>query len=419
MTRDPGLPRGAGDRDGARHAVGLFAFVLLATSVAVPTVVGLLAVELEGDLGLDDARLGLVVSAFWAVTAVTAPLAGRWVDHRGWRLGALWGALTTATGLVLAVALVDTWTELLAVLALAGVGYAFASPTSNIVVMSLVAPGRQASVLGLKQTAPPLLMAAAGAVLPALAHARGWRTATATVLVLPVAALLLGSRLPRPRPPAASAVGASGLRTPGERRRARRALAPLVVAAGLGTFSVATLTGFAVVTLVAAGHGPVVAAGVVSVGSLVAVVARVAAGRFLDGRPASDVRPLLAVMGAAAVALLLVALGSYGLGRAPGPGPWQVLVVVGVVISLVAAWTWPALLLIGVVRGSEGAGAASGLIQLGSGIGSAVGPAVFGLLSSVGGRGWAWATMGVLTVVAASLVRRPPSPRPPGGGPTS
>lgn len=377
--------------------------------MVVPTAVGLLAVELSDDLDLGEARLGLVVSAFWAVTAVAAPLAGRWVDRRGWRLGALCGALVVAACVAGCVLLVDSWVALLVVVAVSGLGYAFASPTSNILVMALVPPARQASVLGLKQTAPPLLMAAAGAALPGIAHLYGWRTAVACALVLPIAALAL---LVPHRVASADAAAARSRRhvveTPEERRRARRLLAPMVVAAGLGTFSVATLTGFAVLTLVTTGLGAVTSAWIVSAGSLVAVVARVAAGRFLDGRPASDVTPLLAVMGVAAVALLLVAAGAFGLGRtSTGAVGWQAMVVVGVVVALVAAWTWPALLLITVVRSSVRPGAASGLIQLGSGLGSAVGPVLFGVLAEAGGRGWAWGVMAALTVVAMALVRRP------------
>ena len=389
------------------RSAGPLAFGLLATSVAVPTVIGLLAVELAADIGLGDARLGLVVSAFWAVTAVAAPLAGRWVDHRGWRRGALWGALVTAACLLACVLLVDSWVGLLVVVGASGLGYAFASPTSNIAVMRLVAPGRQASVLGLKQTAPPLLMAAAGATLPGLAHLYGWRAAVACVLVLPATVLLLvAQHRGREGVPAASGSRGPDHASAAERHRARRALVPMVVAAGLGTFSVATLTGFAVLTLVAAGLGAVAAAWVVSGGSLLAVVARVAAGRFLDRRPPSDVTPLLSVMGVAVVALVMVALGGVGVQRTEATG-WQALVVTGVLVALVAAWTWPALLLIAVVRSSVRPGAASGLLQLGSGLGSAVGPVVFGVLSEAGGRGWAWGVMAALTLVAMTLVRRP------------
>jgi MFS family permease len=390
--------------------VGPLAFVLLATSVVVPTVVGLLAVELGDDLDLDDARLGLVISAFWAVTAVVAPLAGRRVDRHGWRMGVRWGSLVTAACLAGLVLLVDSWVGLLVVVAVSGIGYAFASPTSNILVMALVPPARQASVLGLKQTAPPVLMAAAGAVLPAVAHLHGWRVATAIALVLPATALLLVRRGRRDESSARTSSATPVPRTQQERTRVRRALAPMVVAAGLGTFSVATLTGFAVLTLVVGGLAPVTAAAVVSVGSMLAVVARVAAGRLLDRRPPSDVTPLLVVMGAAVASLLLVAVGAFGVERASGPvGVWQASIVAGVVIALVAAWTWPALLLIAVVRSSAGPGAASGLLQLGSGLGSAAGPLVFGVLSEVGGRGWAWTVMAVLTVLAMVLVRRPTS----------
>src|SRR5690606_19226134 len=147
------------------------------------------------------------------------------------------------------------------------------SPTSNLVVVELVPPARHASVLGMKQTAPPLLMAAAGVTLPWLAHLLGWRAAMAAVLVLPAVVLLLawrGARGLRARPRSVSRS------PPAVRRAERRVIAPMAVAAGRGTFSVATVTGFAVLPLVSAGLSPVVAAGVVSGGSLLAVVVRVA-----------------------------------------------------------------------------------------------------------------------------------------------
>lgn len=402
-----------------RRGAGLLAFALLGTAIAMPTLVGLLAVDLTHDLRFGDSGLGIVVSAFWLVTAVAAPLCGRWIDTRGWPLGATLGALVAVVTLLAAVLLVDSWAGLVAVLAASGLAYALCSPTSNLLVVTVVRRSHQASALGFKQTAPPLVAAVAGATLPAVAHAHGWRTAMALGLVLPVAVLIGTRRLaasaptrrvPAPVPVAAGpeAVHAAVVEAPSglaeEAPAPLRAL-PVVVAAGLGTFSVATVTGFAVLTLVAAGLSPVPAAGVVSVGSLLAVAARVAAGAYLDSRPARDLGPLLALMVAATFALAAVGGGILGGTAVPGAG-WDALVVAGVVVSLVAAWTWPALLLIAVVRSSAGPGAASGLLQLGSGLGSAVGPLVFGVLSDAGGRGWAWLAMAVLTVLATLLVRR-------------
>lgn len=388
------------------RAVGLLAFALLATSVVLPTLVGLLAVELTGDLGFGDRGLGLAISCFWFVTAVAAPLCGRWVDRCGWLPGAMGGALVVLACLVACVLLVHSWSALLVVLAIAGLGYALCSPTSNLLVVTAAPRRRQASVLGFKQTAPPLITALAGATLPALAHVHGWRPAVAAGLVLPVAALVGTMVVGRARPREVSDVP-GGPRGTSDRSGAAEPLrpVPVVLAAGLGTLSVATVTGFAVLTLVGVGIAPVTAAAVVSGGSLLAVLARIFAGAFLDARPAGDLLPLVALMAAAVIGLAVTAAGLLAAQASPAP-VWVAVVAVGVVVSLVAAWTWPALLLLAVVRRADGAGAASGLLQLGSGVGSAVGPLGFGVLSEAGGRGLAWLLMAGGTALAILLVRR-------------
>ncbi|WP_341230248.1 MFS transporter [Nocardioides salarius] len=404
MTRTAGAPTGG---------IAALGFLLLGASTALPVLVGLLAVDLSLDLDLDDRRLGLAISAFWLVTAFSAPLGGRWVDRRGWPAGATGGAVVVAACLLGCVLLVDRWASLLVVLALGGLGYALCSPTSNVAVVTVVPAARRASVLGLKQTAPPLLAGLLAATLPLVAQAHGWRVAMAAGLVLPAAVLALvpallaaGAPAHRRRPgtgPSAVPVGGPAPAAPPARRELM-----LVAAAGLGTLSVATVTGFSVLTLVSVGLEPVAAGAVVSVGSLLAVLARVGSGAFLDRRPVDDDGPLLALMALAALSLGAVGVGLVGAEQAGASAwsPWSVVVVGGVVLSLVSAWTWPALLLLAVVRTAAAPGAASGRLQVGSGLGSAVGPVCFGLLSTTGGRGPAWLLMAMCTLLAVALVHR-------------
>lgn len=394
--------------------VALVALALLGTAMVVPTLVGVLSVDLVGDLGFGEVGLGAAISTFWLATAALAPLAGRVADAVGWVPVAVLGALASGAALVSVAGWVTSWPTLAVAMVVAASGYALCSPTSNLLVMRAVAPGRQARVLGIKQCAPPLLLALAGAAVPWVAVTHGWRWAMASGLVLPV--VLLAGVLSLSR--VGVGAGAEGPR-PGHRVRAARPLrsAPVVVAAGLGTLSVATVSAFAVLTLTHVGFTPVHAAGVVSVGSVVALVVRLASSWLLDARAEESLGPLVAVMLAAAVSLAAVATGLAGVARAPqssGPGVWGWVVAVGLVVALVAAWTWPALLLLAVVRRAAAPGAASGLLQLGSGLGSAVGPLGFGFLSAHGGREVAWVVMAVSTGVAVGLVRRADRPR---GGP--
>ncbi len=323
--------------------VALLALVLLGTAIVVPTLVGLLSVELSTDLEFGETGLGLAVSAFWAVTALAAPVAGRAADVRGWPHVAALGAVVTGGCLVGAAILVDSWAALVVVMMLAGVGYALCSPTSNLLVVRMAPLRRRASVLGFKQCAPPLLMAVAGASLPAIASRHGWRWSMALGAVLPIAVLAALGWL--------RAVGAAARRS-GDAGTSR-ASDPCGRAApprwrrcapcrswrppGLGTLSVATLTGFAVSSpsspraWTASRRLPVVSAG-----SLAAVLVRLLSGGYLDSRPVDDLRLLYVVMGLAVLALALVGIGLFGVdrryvdargaplagrrGRRPGPG---------------------------------------------------------------------------------------------------
>lgn len=387
--------------------------MLLACAIVVPTLVGLLAVHMEADLGFDDRGLGLAIAVFWAVTAIGAPLAGRAADLFGWPLVARLGAMVTTLALLGLSLAVSGLGGLVVMMAVAGLGYCLCSPTSNLLVVDAVESGRRASALGLKQTAPPVLMTLYGVATPWLVAHVGWRMALA-VGVLPSLAVLVGVPALVRRRAAVDAVSheqaAPGSLRPASRSRDRPPvrplrLAPVVVVAGLGTFSVATVTGFSVLTLVQVGLEASSAALVVSIGSAIAIAARLILGGFLDSRPLEDLSPLRFVMAAASLSLSLVSLGLFVVAGA-GPQSWaQVLVASGVLASLVTAWTWPALLLVSLVRRSARPGADSGLLQVGSGIGSCVGPLLFGLISASGGRAWAWLLMAACTALAWLLVR--------------
>src|SRR5690606_41229040 len=93
--------RGPGPRGSRGWAAGLLACGVLATAIAVPTCLGVLAVDVTADLNLGDAGLGLVVSAFWAVTAVGSPVAGRSVERVCWPACCRVGGVLTAACLAI------------------------------------------------------------------------------------------------------------------------------------------------------------------------------------------------------------------------------------------------------------------------------------------------------------------------------
>ncbi|MFH5821840.1 MFS transporter [Georgenia sp. AZ-5] len=366
---------------------------LLASSMVVPVLVGVLAVEMQGELGFGDKGLGVAVSVFWAATSALAPLGGRLADHHGWRPAAVCGVMLVAAATVGIATLATSLAHIVAWLVVAAAGYAICSPTSNLVLLRHTPRAQSARLFGVKQSAPPLVSMLAGVSVPVVALTVGWRWAFLLGLfALPL--VLWGVRRPDAALPALGA--AKNRCVPPETGRAGRSASPiwpLVLAAGLGTLAMSCLTTFGVRTLVEAELSTGAAGLVFAVASALALVLRLAAGWYLDGRVEGDLRPVLGIMLGAVTGLLLVASGSTQ------------LVVAGVVLGIVAAWGWPPLLLLAVLQARADAPArTSGSLQVGSGLGSALGPSLFGVLTGYGGFVAAWAGLALATAVAAVLV---------------
>lgn len=136
------------------------------------------------DLRLSFAAVAALNAALFVGAAAASPWAGRWVDRIGYGPALTLGAAgMIACFLVAAAAPGYRW--LLAAAAAAGLAFAFVNPAANLAVGSGFDPRRRGTVMGLKQTGISLGGVVAGAWLPAVAIAWGWRAA-----LLQVAALL-------------------------------------------------------------------------------------------------------------------------------------------------------------------------------------------------------------------------------------
>lgn len=175
------------------------AILMLAAVVSTPILVGVLAVEIQADLGIGDGALGLCVTAFWACTGLTALAGGRLIDRAGWRRAALAGLAVSLVS-QLGVATSGSVAALLAWLVVAGAGYGVVAPASNLVVVREIPARLRGTALGAKQSATPVVALLAGLAVPLVALTIGWQWAfvLATLLTLAAAATSLPRTLPAP-----------------------------------------------------------------------------------------------------------------------------------------------------------------------------------------------------------------------------
>ncbi|MGH4035949.1 MFS transporter [Actinomycetota bacterium Odt1-20B] len=305
--------------------------------------IGALGIHLQRDLDLSTAQLGLLLS-----TAQLAPLLGLLVagelldrfDER-WVVGA--GAALVAVAL-LAGSRAPGYAALLLALFVVGAGYSTVQPGGSKSVASWFDASQRGVAMGIRQAGLPLGAALAAAVLPFVAGESGWRATLVTGgLVALLGATLFMSVYRRPPAPEVTPAPAPPRDTPSAGGRRALLREPSMVRIMLsGTSLVAVQCGLGILTVLhlydvaslGAGTATLVLVAVQGAG----VVGRIALAARSDrarrrgrGRYGSVRACLTAVtvgmtllmtpvgQSPVAAALILVALGFFGLGWY---GPW-------------------------------------------------------------------------------------------------
>jgi predicted MFS family arabinose efflux permease len=363
-------------------------------AAALSTVIGALPVFLLGGLAVlvreelrfSEVQLGLAVSTYFGVSALSSVPAGRVVTALGaWRTTVLAVALSAGAMLTIA-GLVSSYGGLLAALALAGVGSALAQIGSNDALVRGVPPTRQGFAFGVKQSAVPAATLLAGLALPLVGLTLGWRAAFTLATSL---ALVYALAAPGPRArPARSAGRRGGARADA----ALRGLVAVAVAAGLGSGAANALGAFLVEYAVSDGVAPRLAGYLLAGGSALGVVVRLTVGWRADAREGGHLPVVAAMLAGGAAGLLLLALG----------GP---VLPLGTALAFGLGWSWPGLLNFAVVRLNPGAPAvATSITQTGAFAGGALGPLLFGLAVEGASYGVAWTGGAVALLAAAGLL---------------
>lgn len=375
-------------RASPRQARVVAAAILATAGAALPVfLLGGVAVQVRADLGFGEARLGLAVTLFFAVSALGSASAGRLTEQLGTHRTMRATAIIAATSLGI-IALAPGWWGVAVGLVVGSFANALAQPAANLLLARGIDRRRQAFAFGLKQGAVPLTSLLGGLAVPAFALTLGWRWAFAAAALLALALLPVApSRLHGPPPVKASASAAIPVLGPG----ARRPLLVLAVGAAFGNFGSNSLGVFLVESLVSRGTEEATAGLWLMLGSVFGITMRVTMGWWAD-------RTHRALFFAVASTMMLGGALGYVL-LATGR---SVFVLPAVVLTFGAGWGWNGLFSYSVVAANRDApAAATGITQSGLFLGAMAGPGVSGLLIERFGFEVAWGALAVSMTVAS------------------
>ena len=270
-----------------------------AFSIGLPVIVP----QLRSEFDLSLAQIGILLAASWIGTTLTLLPWGLAADRFGERAVLSAGMLGSAL-LLVGAAFASSFTQLVGLLALVGAAGAAVNSSSGRAVMYWFGPDERGLALGVRQTAIPLGGLVGALALPPLADAGGSKAAFLFLAALVAAGAVVGALVLRGREVEDGIEPASVGRTIVDAKLWR-----LSIGSGLYLYAQIAVLGFGVLFLVDEhGLSEQAAALVFAAGQVVAMAARIGAGRWSD-LVRSRVLPLrrvgLAIVGAMIVTALL------------------------------------------------------------------------------------------------------------------
>jgi len=351
------------------RTVGGLAYAMSTGGIA-RAAVPVISTFIISELAITAAQFGLSVTVMIAAVAVGVPLFGQLTDRKGARAVLVWRGGTAGLMLV-GIALSRSFGQLLFFQALLGIAISGGVPASNRVVAEAVPLESRGLAIGAKQAGATGGVLVAGILIPFIAVSLGWRwsiAAAAVLSALTVPALYVlvpPSRIDVAQPGSSKSSWMALLAN-----RSTRWLSGHGFISGAGIAMV-----FAFLPLYAAaevGLSPQAAGGVLSIMSVMAVIARLSWGRISDVTGDLGLN-LRWISGLAIVAVALI-------GSASTLGP--VTLWTGALLAGLSMEAWNAVAgnaVISAVPTSQ-AGRASSMVQLAFMAGNATGPVMFGVL---------------------------------------
>lgn len=396
------------------HTPGFAALVtasLLVTATAnlAPTLVSALAVQIQDDLGIGEAQIGMTVSAFFFVGVLTSALSGRMVERIGPTAGLRLAAVAAGAVLVVTGVVGQSWLALIALVAVAGLANSWAQPAANLYVARGVSNRRQGLALGIQKSGIPTASLLAGLAIPTVGLTIGWSWAFVLGGLLAFAVSLgvpaVGDPPPAAGGPSAAKAGPAVRPRPDVALRLLVAVACSTCLAAMGSMA---LSSFFVLSTVDIGIDEAVAGILLMAGSVIGIASRLAMGASADRASHSPFHMLTAMFAVAALAFIGLSTGS------------KAMLFVAMPFAFATSFAWPGLFHLAMVRSNPSApGAATGITMTGSFSGAVCGPLLFGLLVEATSYGWAWGFAAITSgaaaavmVVTSRLIEHRPSARP-------
>lgn len=385
-------PAGPPEASGVRAVLNLVLPGLVGLVLCLAALVpGALAFDIRNDFGLRAGEIGLLVAAFYLLSAVctqaTVPLARVLSPTVTVRIGLCVGIVALALP-----ALLGSKASLTAAVVISGVANGFATPAGNMLIALNVPRRRHGLAFGLRVCAVPASAGVTALGAFVVAHSSlGWREVClggamlcaavfASTAGVATARLVTGSR----GKASADPVGQRSLRT-------------LAIGGLLAATACSTLSPFLLEGLLDGGAPPGVAALLLGISAWLGAAARVTTGLLADRHPAPAPQ-----LRAAAGMLLLAAVGMVGLGLGSG----IVVLTAATVLTFSIGWAWPGLLQQATLalHPTQVARAIS-WIQQGTYVGALIGPLVFGLVVEASSFTVAWlVTAGAATAAAVVVL---------------
>lgn len=359
------------------------------------------------ELDISGTQFGMLTSVLYLASLIIATPSGIMVDRIGARIWLITCLLLMGIPFV-AMNFANSYTSLLALTAVAGLGYGILNQVSTKGIMYWFTTKFRATALGLKQSAVPIGPAINGVALVAIATAFHWHKAVLLVGILCLVMALVSYILYREHPPEAAVEAApkpsssSVPKTPPKQKGGLRAvltrpelILTMIVTPLLAGGQIGFATHWIRYLVRDAGFTIKLAGACFTVAMVVAAVARPGWGAFSDRVLHGDrMKALIIIFGVA----LLGSIGATVLLHFGAP-VWLAFVAAvlmgagffgfhGVLIALAAE-----------TAGTELAGSAGGILVTVSWIGIALAPTVYGVISDHWSYTWCWILGGIFAAV--------------------